>query len=294
MRQSWNHPLITLDHIYSYEEIKRSVYSLKERYPIFIQSKSIGKTYCNRQIPMLILGNGKKPFLFTAGIHGRETINTTVMLAMIEAYAAAFWQDEALCGIDMRKLFSKVRFYMIPLANPDGYEIARSGSYPLWKGNCRKVDLNRNFPSIHWKPKNQFDYPASERETRALMRVMNCIPAMGYIDYHSRGKSIFYYRAAMKKAYNERQLCIGEALAKAVSYTLEKPSDEINKGDSGGNTVHYFSETRKAPCFTIETAAEEEKFPLSPTLLPETFEEILISPLVFAETILPFSLIADK
>ncbi len=280
-----NHPHIGFGHIYSYEEVIESMYQLEKVYAGIIHIRSIGKTYCNRRIPMLVLGNGKNPFLFTAGVHGRETINTTVMLAMIETYARGYQYGATVCGMNMRKLFSECTFYMIPLVNPDGYEIARKSTRDMWKGNSRNVDLNRNFPSVHWRPKNVFDYPASERETRALMRVINCTPALAYIDYHSRGKSIFYYRFAMDEKYNQNQKRIGEALARVSHYTLEEPNNEIGTGDRGGNTVHYFSEMRKAPCFTIETADEWATFPMSATLLQETFMEILPTPLILTKMI---------
>ena len=117
------------------------------------------------------------------------------------------------------------------------------------------------------------------------MRVMNCIPALAYIDYHSRGKSVFYYRSAMDEEYNQNQRRIAEMLANVSHYNLEEPKREIAKGDRGGNTVHYFSEMRKNPCFTIETAEEWEMFPLSEKLLKETFMEILPTPLILAKMI---------
>ncbi len=280
-----NHPHIKFDHIYSYEEFLKCISYFGECYPELIHIKSIGKTYCNREIPMLLLGKGKKILLFTAGVHARETVNTTVWLAMIETYARGFRYRATVCGMNMRKILSEFTFYIIPLLNPDGYEIARKKGNEMWKGNGRNIDLNRNFPSVHWKPKNIFDYPASEQETRALMRIINCTKALAYIDYHSRGKSIFYYRASMGEDYNKNQKRIAEELGRVCHYQLEEPSREVNKGDTGGNTVHYFAEIRKAPSFTIETVEEKEAFPLSEKVLYETFMEILPTPLVLTKII---------
>lgn len=281
----FNHPHIDFGHIYSYEEFLECAYYLRELYPKLIHIKSIGTTYCNRQIPMLILGHGEKKLLFTAGIHGRETINTTVLLAMIETYARAFQYGATVCGMNMQNVFSNYTFYMIPLMNPDGYEISQENGKEMWKGNGRDIDINRDFPSIHWKARDEFDYPARARETRALMRVIDCIPALAYIDYHSRGKSIFYYRSAMDETYNKNQRRIGKILAQVCHYTLEAPVHEIDAGDRGGNTVHYFSEMRNAPCFTIETANESESFPMSAILLQETFMEILPTPLILTKIV---------
>ena len=78
-----NHPHIDFDHIYSYEEFLECISCFGKFYAELIHIKSIGKTYCNREIPMLILGKGKKILLFTAGVHGR-TVNvvTLVILAL--------------------------------------------------------------------------------------------------------------------------------------------------------------------------------------------------------------------
>ena len=68
-----------------------------------------------------------------------------------------------------------VDFWLVPDANPDGH---RAGT----RGNAHGVDLNRNFPH-RWKRLRGVFYsgpkPASEPETRALMRLIRRVrPAL--------------------------------------------------------------------------------------------------------------------
>lgn len=195
------------------------------------------------------------------------------------------------------ELLNTYTILFIPLLNPDGYMAALSGfdeirdaalraaiagdiPYREWKYNARGVDINRNFPSRLWKPKFKGDYAASEYETRALIYVFHHYRIKAFVDLHSRGNSIYYYRSRMPKIYNDRQLKLARRLNEITGYRLVPPEEEIDAGDSGGNTVHYFSEHFNRPALTIETVEDEAEFPLDikyrmeviDTLKPVVFE----------------------
>ena len=259
---------------YSYLEIMQYLLNLQKKYPDKMKMESIGMTFDKRSIPMLIFGTGKKQIVVSGGVHGRESINPIVLIQMAEDYITrkpSFFEKQG-------------RIYMIPLLNPDGYEIARM-DHALWKTNAKGVDINRNFPSHTFKEKWENDIPGSEEETKALMKVLYSVNPDGYLDYHSRGKSIYYYRNQMDKEYNKRQLKIAKALALSTGYSLEKPENEIDSSDSGGNTVHFFSEYFEKPAITIETVADEERFPLDEALQEKTYFEIKDTLRIFLKTI---------
>jgi murein peptide amidase A len=73
-----------------------------------------------------------------------------------------------------------VDFWLVPDANPDGH---RAGT----RGNAHGVDLNRNFP-YRWKRLRGAHYsgprPASEPETRALMRLIRRLRPAVTIWFH--------------------------------------------------------------------------------------------------------------
>jgi g-D-glutamyl-meso-diaminopimelate peptidase len=279
--------MIQLNKPYYYENLIDDAKLLENTYDQLIQSSIIGKTHDQRDIIMLKVGNGKKNLILTGGVHGRESINPIVLMRMIEFYC-----------IENFKFLQEYSFYFIPLVNPDGYMVALRGFdaldteslriqaketdiiYTEWKYNARAIDLNRNFPSDSWRPKTSSDFPASENETKALMKVFESIPSIGYIDYHSRGKTIYYYRHRMGKTYNQKQRIIAERLADDLGYSILSREAEIEENDSGGNTVHFYSEYTSMPAITIETVDEEEDFPLNINLQENTFCEILFSPII--------------
>ncbi|TAH72843.1 MAG: hypothetical protein EWM47_03155 [Anaerolineaceae bacterium] len=190
------------------------------------------------------------------------------------------------------ELLQTYTILMIPLLNPDGYMISLYGlkaiknptlqnkikrmkyNFSEWKYNGRGIDINRNFPCRSWKPKGNRDYAASENETKALIQVFHQYRISCFLDFHSRGKSIYYYRNSMPKVYNDKQLYIAKRLKNITKYELMDSENEIDYGDSGGNTVHYFSEHFYKPALTIETVDENAIFPLDYKYRTSTFEDI--------------------
>ena len=192
----------------------------------------------------------------------------------------------------MYELLQTFTILFIPLLNPDGYMVSLYGyeaindrklrslvkskniPYEMWKYNGRGIDINRNFPSKLWKPKDSNDYAASENETKTIIAVFHKYKTMGFIDFHSRGKEIFYNRKVMSEKYNKKQLEIARKLKEVTGYNLLEPENEIDDGDSGGNTVHYYSEHFFKPAITIETVEEEATFPLDIKYRKSTFDEL--------------------
>lgn len=288
--------------IYGYEQLKKACEELSREHKGFIKKVSIGKSWDSREIPMLILGSGKQTVLLTGGVHGRETVNPGVLVEMAGRYACLAENHLSARGISFEAWFQEQRLLIIPLVNPDGYEIALNGFSAIknqrlrswcelkaetrklpaeeWKYNGRAADLNRNFPCKSWKPERIGDVPASERETKALMQIFQKYRPQLYLDYHSRERSIYYYRQAKTASYNEKQRLLAENLSRVTGYCLKKPEMETELGDRGGNTVHYASEYGNCPAFTIETIRESEVFPLRRELCKEVLREIWFTPFI--------------
>lgn len=252
---------------YSYEDILSDAKKLQKKYFGLIECETIGYSVQKRKIIMLILGCGYKKIFLTAGIHGRESINPKILMKLTEYYAGIYYKTAA---------FSKYSFCIIPLINPDGYTAALTDpSVPDCKFNHNGVDINRNFPSIHYRCGGTCgEYAASEPETRALIMAFKSHPSVMYMDFHSRGNCIYYYRNAMEEQYNERQHIIAEKIAECSGYSLVPPENEIEDNDTGGNSVHYYSENFKMSAFTIETAPEDTSFPMDISLADKEFDKL--------------------
>jgi g-D-glutamyl-meso-diaminopimelate peptidase len=200
--------------------------------------------------------------------------------------------EQMLYGTCIHELLHTFTILFVPLLNPDGYMISLEGFGAIrndglrkkclefnipsteWKMNARGVDINRNFKSKLWRQKSAQDTPNSENETKALISVFHNYPSKGFLDFHSRGKEIYYYRSLMSDYYNDKQLEIAQRLKEITGYELVAPEEEIDIGDSGGNTVHYYSEHFRKPALTIETVEEIASFPLDHGYRTATFEEI--------------------
>lgn len=201
--------------------------------------------------------------------------------------------EKMLYAACIYELLQTYTILFVPLLNPDGYMISLKGydvigdsqlrahcrsmqlPYQEWKLNARGIDINRNFPSRLWRSKYKGDFAASENETKSLIKLFNEYPALGFLDFHSRGKQIFYYRSQLPEGYNKKALMIANRLKKVTGYMPVPPDEELEPDDSGGNTVHYFSEHFRRPALTIETVDEEAKFPLDISYRATTFDEIM-------------------
>lgn len=211
--------------------------------------------------------------------------------------------EKMLYGACVYELLQTYTILFVPLLNPDGYMISLNGfesindatlrqkcismniSREEWKYNARGVDINRNFPSKLWRSKSDEDTVASENETQILIKLLKEYRTRGFMDFHSRGKQIYYYRSMMPESYNNQQLEIANRLMQITDYELMPPENEIDSGDTGGNTVHYYSEYFLKPALTIETVDEDAVFPLALHYRYSTFEELKLVILEFGSMI---------
>ncbi|MGI6094358.1 MAG: M14 family zinc carboxypeptidase [Lachnospiraceae bacterium] len=294
--------MITLGTRFSYEDILTHMMQMAEVYSDFVICRMIGQSHDARPIPMLRIGLGEKVLFCTAGIHGRETINPILLLKMIEEYCTYYEKQEKMEDrYPIRSMLDQYSICFIPLVNPDGYEIALNGFSAIqnpilrqeirmkqmdahyWKYNARGIDINRNFPCASYVRQQPWEYPASENETQALIQIFQSYDSIGYLDFHSRGKVIYYYRKAMPVRYNLHSHRLARSFQKVSHYHLGKKEEEMITNFSGGNSVQYYSEYLKLPAITIETVEDEATFPLNTAYQKETYEEIRMIPLKMLE-----------
>ncbi len=189
----------------SYEECIIFFQKLQKEYPDLIEVNTIGTTWEDRPIIEVTISKNvakhkTKPALFYTGtVHAREWIGIELAIAFAKYVVAHIEYDPLL-----NEYLDKASLYLVPCANPDGYEFSRN-HFSFWRKNRRKnadgsygVDLNRNF-SVGFVPsKNTTSnvypgpHPFSEPETRALRDFFlshdNITIAL---DYHSQGNVFF-------------------------------------------------------------------------------------------------------
>lgn len=156
---------------------------------------SIGGSVEGRQIRCYKIGDGRNKVLIVAGIHGNEV--GTVKLA--QHILNWFWKN--------KEQFQLLTLYVIPVLNPDGYEIAVNNHDYIHRGragrfNVNGVDLNRNFPTQKFEKKSVWprgkdyqekeevycgEFGGSESETKSLLNLIQEQNIKNLIMLHNLG-----------------------------------------------------------------------------------------------------------
>ncbi|WP_294966846.1 M14 family metallopeptidase [Sulfurimonas sp.] len=173
--------------------------------PDLVKVESIGKTWEDRDIIAVSITKNinkhlDKPALFFTGtIHAREWIGIELSLSFSKYILEHIDYDPQLNDI-----LDRTTLYMVPCANPDGFEYSRN-HFSFWRKNRRKnadgsfgVDLNRNFSVGFTQNQNTMSnvYSGpnafSEPETSALRDFVTSHENISIaLDYHSQGNVIF-------------------------------------------------------------------------------------------------------
>lgn len=279
---------------YTYEDMIKDLDLLSKKYKEKMHINILGITYDNRNIYEIIIGNihSKKHILIHAGIHGREYLNSLMLIKQIEYYLDSYETNE-YNGISYRELFENITFHIVPMVNPDGITISQIGingirnsdlkecinkcyqedirdkytndNYEIylkkWKANARGVDLNRNF-NASWDLLNQSPHPSfenykgkcyeSELETRALVGLTNMYNFVLTISYHSSG-NIIYWDYIDSLTKNECSN-LADITNKCTKYEKAMSDFNYNEVVSGGYKDWASSKNQNPiPSITIET-----------------------------------------
>ena len=182
------------------------------RYPV-LRPAVIGRSVLGREIPALLLSAGGEgqAVLMAAAFHGQEWLTALCALRLCEELCAAERGRCSLCDVPVHKALRDRQIGFVPLANPDGVEIARYGSIAaggyaasaaqagadipgVWQTNARGVDINHNF-NAGWAQmqalaqksgKNCGEAPESEPETRTLADLCRRVSFRHVVALHSQ------------------------------------------------------------------------------------------------------------
>jgi len=189
----------------SYKECVDFFESAQKTNPNLFKVETIGQTWENRDIIAVSItkdveSNKEKPALFYTGtIHAREWIGIELSLSF-----AKYILDHIDYDPQLNDILDRTTLYMVPCANPDGFEYSRN-HFSFWRKNRRKnadgtfgVDLNRNlrvgFTPNKETSSNVYSGPSafSEPETAALRDfVLSHKNITIALDYHSQGNVFF-------------------------------------------------------------------------------------------------------
>lgn len=137
-----------MKHLYrSYEESTNIFKEYEKEYKNFFKIESIGKTWEKRDINLITIATDiqnadKKPALFFTGtIHAREWIGHELAVEFTKYILGHLEQD-----LTLQTYLEKATIYMVPCANPDGYEYSRT-HFSFWRKN-RRANADGSFELI--------------------------------------------------------------------------------------------------------------------------------------------------
>ncbi|KAJ8951569.1 hypothetical protein NQ318_020446 [Aromia moschata] len=130
-------------------------------YPDLVTLKTIGNSVQGRPIKLVKISNGNpgnKAIWVDGGIHAREWITPATVTYIINYLTLKFESEP--------DYVQNIDWYIVPVANPDGYEYSHTVDR-LWRknrarsGQCSGTDLNRNF-GYKWGGQGSSKNPCSE------------------------------------------------------------------------------------------------------------------------------------
>ena len=110
---------IDFENYFDYENHMRYLDCLGVTYPKYAKIINIGKTFENRDLKVIKIGNevkNTKPSIWIdGGIHAREWTSPAVVLYMIYQLVENYKAN------DHKRILDYFDIYVLPMMNPDGY-----------------------------------------------------------------------------------------------------------------------------------------------------------------------------
>jgi hypothetical protein len=221
-----------------YDEIKAEVTRAARKHWPIAKLVNVGKSVQGKDIVAIkitlgapLTRDGSKPAAMYIGAqHAREWITPEMNLRLMRHLLENYTRDRKV-----RELVNTRELWIVPVANPDGYDHTFEEGQRLWRKNLRDnngngqidpaegVDLNRNF-AYRWGYDNEGSSPdptsdtyrgpapTSEPENKALESLVRRVTPEFFVNYHSAA-SLLLYGVGWQVATPSPDDLIGEALA---------------------------------------------------------------------------------
>ena len=197
--------------------------------PAVIGHRVIGHTVKGRPINAWHVGEtgkGVKKVVLMSSIHGNERRIAQILWSLRDGHKVH--------GINL---------WLIPVANPDGW--ARDT-----RQNARGVDLNRNFPTKWVHTTGHYASgrkPASEPETRALMRFLGQVKPWRIISFHQPLHAV--------DTDNKNP-----GFSRRVARALHLPAQKVRCGGvCGGTMTQWYNAHFPGTAITVEYGASPSR-----------------------------------
>lgn len=273
---------------YTSQILRLNIDGLKARYP-FLREITIGQSVNGQSIPCLIFGEGPVKVSYNASHHANEWITTPVLMKFTEQMCRAYSLGVTLGDSNVRNLWQRTSFYIVPMVNPDGvdlvtgryapgsreYVAARSLNTNLpfpegWKANILGTDLNLNYPA-GWEEARRIKFeqgftrpgprdfvgtsPLSEPETKAMAAFTEREDFRLILAYHTQGEIIFW-KYLDYEPKNSRRIAL--RFGEVSGYSVE----ETPYASGFAGYKDWFIQTWNRPGYTIECGRGTNPLPI--------------------------------
>ena len=272
---------------YKYEELEELFIKLSSS--SIVNLEIIGKSYDDRNLYSIEIGNGSNIIMFEGNIHAAEIAPalylTKFAIELVNKYGENYEH--------IRELLHNNKIIIIPSVNPDGYDYSLFGkeiiknkkSYVYindesieklyYKANANGVDLNRNFPSqlgglkfkeyelsetfSKTKSTDMYEYfpgdkLGSESETKAMMYIIYKYLSniKSFISLHSAGQIIYDEQYLLSDRFNEEASNCSKIISDYTGYTqIGIDYDDGHAND--GNSTDFIEELAHGYKFSTKT-----------------------------------------
>lgn len=282
-------PVVLTNIPYTSQTLQRNIEGLTKRYP-FLRTGVVGRSVNGQPIPFLVFGEGSVKVGYNAAHHANEWITTPVLMKFTEQMCRAYSLGLSLGDSDVRQLWQRTTFVIVPMVNPDGvdlvtgqyapgsreYNAARALNTDLpfpdgWKANIVGTDLNLNYPA-GWEEAKRIKYaqgftrpgprdfvgtaPLSAPEARAMADFTEQQDFRLILAYHTQGEIIFWKYLNYQP---ENSLEIARRFSEVSGYTVEETP--YSSGFAGYKD--WFIQTWNRPGYTIECGRGVNPLPIS-------------------------------
>lgn len=271
-----------------YAVVQNAVRILISEYP-FLKSFNIGKSILGKEIPVLILGNGRKKHLYVGAHHGMEWITASLLLRFADEFCALFRSNGRLGKQPVHALWEHFQLHIVPMLNPDGVEYAIHGvdrknplyervvkmnggstNFSHWQANARGVDLNHNYNAgfLEYKQleaQNEIlcgaptrysgEAPESEPEVFALCKYIRFHAFRAVLTFHTQGEELFWKSRGKTIPGSEPAI---RKLALEIGYRL----NEAEGLASFGGLTDWCIANRGIPAVTFECGKGQNPLPI--------------------------------
>ena len=217
-----------IDYIH-YDDMTAVLHTLESRFPELCKLHTIGQSVQGRELWVLQISDridetepDEPMFKYVGNIHGNEAVSRQILIYLIEDLLENYGSDERIA-----KLINTTNIFIMPSANPDGFEMANMGDCVdvVGRPNAHLVDLNRNFPD-QFRTK---DRPEREPETLALMQWIEANPFVLSANLH--GGSVVASYPFDDSANHTVQVRTGSELELVIDSWCEIFFDVINRAE---------------------------------------------------------------